>query len=207
MALFNEILVGRLNRWCQKFYAIKSGTASLTQLVPTVQTTNQILSGVEDLYLQNWQRYQFTVTSPAVAAQSSEVQLRNPVGSAVVAVVTKLNALPGATSLVQAAIFNQPSDLASIVSFSANRMDRRGQPAPVCVGSFGASASLPGTFLSSFRELGTTTAPETPFIVTTGQEITILPGDCCAVFCELVNTAISVAFQWRERPLESSELT
>jgi len=78
MALFNEILVGRLNRWVQKFYAIKSGSASLTQLLPTVQTTNQLQSGNEDRYLQGWQRYAFNYDVTGVAAQFSVAELRNP---------------------------------------------------------------------------------------------------------------------------------
>ena len=205
MALFNEILVGRLNRWAQKFYAIKSGTASITQLLPTVQTVNTILSGVEDRYLQGWNRFMFTVTQAAVAAQNGVVQLRNPAGSNVVAVIENVNILPGANSLCQVIVLNNPNDQATLIPTTNFRLDRRGNPGSSMIASQGTQAGL--STGASFRALATTTADGTHFINTTNQEITLLPGDACQAILELVNTQVSVALLWRERPLESSELT
>lgn len=209
--LFNEILVGRLNRWCQKFYAIKSGTASLTQLLPTVQTVNIVQSGKEDGYLQSWNRFAFTATAAAVAAQSSGVQLSNPTGSGTVAVIEKINVMPGATSLCQVFIQGSPLVLTGIV-YGAIRLDRRtagatGAGNPVCTASQGAPITIPAAAANpSFRMLATTTG-NTEFITTPNQEWTILPGDSLVAVLELVNTQVSVAIMWRERALEPSEFT
>ena len=206
MALFNEILVGRLNRWVQKFYAIKSGTASLTQLLPTVQTVNIVQSGVEDRYLQGWARYMFTATQAAVAAANSIVQLRNPTTSGVVAVIEKLNIMPGAASLTQVQIINQQTDAATLLTMTANRIDRRTNPAPSCIPSSG-SVGAPGAIGQAIFRMSLALNSNAEFIAHADQELTILPGDTCVALCELVNTQVSVAFMWRERPLESSELT
>ena len=206
MALFNEILVGRLNRWAQKFYAIKSGTASLTQLVPTVQTVNVVQSGVEDRYLQGWNRFMTQATSPAVAASNSDLEIRNPPGSSVVVVVEQIFTMPAATSLCQLRLVPTTGDGATILNPGFTRIDRRGNPGPSSILSIG-TATLAAQTESSFRMLQATTNSTTGFINTTNQEITVLPGDALFTLCELVNTAMSVGIMWRERPLESSELT
>ena len=207
MALFNEILVGRFNRWVQKFYAIKSGTASLTQLLPSVQTVAPIMSGNEDRYLQGWQRFMVTQTVNAVAAQFSAIQLRNPPGSNLCIVIEKINVLPGAVTLCRIFLGATAGDFATIIPTGGARIDARGNQGSAAIFSSGTTGGLSGTNVGIFRELATTTFPETPFIVTQNQELTILPGDAILVEIELVNTQCSFALMWRERPLESSELT
>lgn len=205
MALFNEILVGRLNRWVQKFYAIKSGTASLTQLLPTVQTVNQVFSGNEDRYLQGWQRHAVTATAAAVAAQFSVIELRNPPGSGVVAIFEQVFVAVGAASLVQTVVSQTTSDRATIITILNSRYDARGNvPSSALIFSKGSAVALAPEGFNQFRGFANTA---TSLITTQNQEITVLPGDQIATFCELVNTQLSVSYVWRERTLESSELT
>ena len=204
MALFNEILIGRLNRWAQKFYGIKSGTASLTQLLPTVQTVNIIRSGTEDGYLQSHERFMFTVTQAAVAAQASAAQLTNPGNSGIVAVIEKVNILPGAAALCSVVIVGNSPNLANVITFAFNRIDGRSRPAPTCTLSTGTTVA-PAANQAAFKMISSTTNnPE--FIQNPNQELLLLPGFSLVTICELVNTQTNFSVMWRERALESSEL-
>ena len=202
---FNEILVGRLNRYVQKLLVIKN--TALRTLSPDLVCTMQIQNGVEDRYLQGWQRFMFTTTSPAVAASNSTVQLRNPANSGVIAVIEKLNIMPGtAASLVQVQIINLSTDAATALTMTANRIDRRGQPAPTLIPSQGTVGAIGAIGQAIFRMLGLV-AGNVEFIATVNQELTILPGDALVTLNEVQNEAQSTAIMWRERVLESSELT
>ena len=201
---FNQILVGRLNRYVQKLLQIKN--TALLDLSPSLQPVLELETGVEDRYLQGWVRFAVTTTVNAVAAQTASMQLRNPAGSNVIAVMEKINVLPGATSLCRWEVFPQSADFSTPVSTNSSRLDARAQPGATLQVSQGTRTNFPGN-TAVFRELATTTLSETPFIVTTNQEITVLPGDAISLDLELVNTQCSFAAMWRERVLESSELT
>ena len=200
---FNEILVGRLNRWAQKLLVIKN--TALRSLSPDLQAVLPIFQGVEERYLQGWNRFMVTVTVNAVAAQFGSFELRNPSNSALVAVIEKINILPGATSLARVLIAAISTDFGTGAPNNGTRLDPRGNPGSGMSLTSGTNATLLGQAV--FRELATTTFPETPFIVTANQELTVLPGDACILQLELANTQCSFAIMWRERPLESSELT
>ena len=206
MALFNEILVGRLNRWVQKIYAIKSGTASLTQLLPTVQTSAVIQEGVESRYLQGWTRFSVSNNAPAVAAQFTEFQIRNPIGSGVVAVIEDVNILVGANMICLITVEALSSTLGTVPALTRVSLDARHNPNPSCIVSFGSQNAVPG-FNNSMYQLFAQTAANAQMIRTANQEWTVLPGDAFILIGALVNTAMSPSIIWRERPLESSELT
>ena len=204
MALFNEILVGRLNRWAQKFYAIKSGQASLTQLLPTVQTVNVIQSGVEDRYLQGWNRYAFIANPVAVAAQFCKSQIRNPVGSGVIAVVEGVIVASSLADSPSISLTTTSTDLTT-ASTIVNRLDARGNQSPALHMSLGTTAAgAPGNAQWVVAFAANTTFQ---LIQNVDQQITILPGDALVVNSGVVNQTLVMNFMWRERPLESSELT
>ena len=188
---FNEILVGRINRWVQKLLVIKN--TALRSLSPELQTVLPIFSGVEERYLQGWNR--FTISSGTIAAGAAVVsgmRLRNPIGSGILVVVEK--------------VYITPQAVDAIVNAANCRIDPRGNPTPTAIISTGTLASPQATNASFDMLVGPTFNPS-EWVATTNQEITVMPGDAFTPQCRLVNTAVAVAILWRERPLESSELT
>ena len=196
---------GRFNRWIEKFFNIKQPGASITGVEDSIRPVVSLPSGQEDRYIQGWNIFGTTATSSAVAAQLSGFTLSNPANSGIIAVVQKVVMLPGATALCQ--MFN--NNVAFIMTTQINptgiRMDKRTNLVSVCNISKG-TASLPAEGgACALRMLGITTG-NAECIVNPNQEWVLLPNDSITVLCELVNTALSVTMQWRERVLESSEL-
>ena len=197
---------GRFNRWVEKFFNIKQAGASITGVEDSIRPVAPLFLGNEDRYIQGWNRFMFTATQAAVAAANSSIAIRNPAGSGIIGVLEKVNVLAGASALCQVFLNPGGGDLTTAIPFTTVRLDPRGLPRSVMSASSGSGPAPPaqGT-LPSFRMISPTTS-NTEFIATVNQEITILPGDQVIAICELVNTQVSVAFMWRERVLESSEL-
>ena len=202
---FNEILVGRLNRYVQKLLVIKN--TALRSLNPDLQANLSLFSGAEERYLQGWQRFSLTTTISAVAAQLSLYQMRNPAGSGIVAILEAISVFAGANELITLAVLPQTADAGTILTPALLRMDPRGQPTSSMKLSSG-TGTLPafGT-AAAYRSFAGLNGVAGQPIQTVNQEWTILPGDAFQVLGELVNTQMSVAVIWRERVLESSELT
>lgn len=197
---------GRFNRWVEKFFNIKQAGASVTGVEDSIRPVAPLFLGQEDRYIQGWNRFAVTTTAPAVAANTTAVEILNPVGSGIIAVIEKLNALPGAVELCQWALQPLATSLTTAVPLTISRLDGRGNKNAVCQISQGTTP-IPGAGgLPAFRMLATTTG-NTEFVATINQEPILMPGDGLLVIGELVNTQLSVAFMWRERVLESSELT
>src|SRR5258708_40293223 len=87
MALFNEILVGRYNRFLQKLLAMKGGPPA-PQLATEIGTNIQLFHGVENRYLEGWQRFggQFSVPAAGVGNVGG-FRFRNPAGNNVITAV------------------------------------------------------------------------------------------------------------------------
>lgn len=198
---------GRFNRWVEKLFNIKQAGASITGVEDSLRPVVMMQNGNEERYLQGWQRFMFTTTAAAGAAVNTSIQIRNPANSSIVMVFEKINALPGATELCQMFISPGGGDNSGLITLTTIRIDKRTAPTSIAVCSQGTALAIPGAGTApSFRMLATTTG-NTEFISTVNQEITLMPNDVLVVIGELVNTQLSVAFQWRERVLESSELT
>lgn len=204
MALFNEILVGRFNRWVQKFYSIKSGQASLTQLLPTVQTVNEIFTGAEDRYLQGWllNMFAFNVAAPG-AGNFAGAQIRNPKNSGVVAVVmswivTVIVTDAPLLTLIRGASTDLPTSSAITVSLDARASGSGIIPSQ---GSNGPGQPAGQTMQRNFLNSGISE------FLSNNVEIPILPGDALMLTSGTANTAIVSSCFFRTRPLESSELT
>src|SRR5713226_9548531 len=89
MAIFNEILVGRYNRALQKLLAIK-GSPPLRQLGGEMMPVISIFRGVEDRYLESWDRFGIVMQSTGGVGQFPAVRIRNPAGSNIMAVLEKI---------------------------------------------------------------------------------------------------------------------
>ena len=201
MALYNEILVGRFNRLAQKLLSMK-GPAALVQLRGELGLNIPLMHGVENRYLEAWDRFGFAGGSAGVAAQSGCVRLRNPGASNVVAVVEYSNAF---SQTVAASFFNLQL-AATNVDFAGPttgfRLDARGRTNSTCqVSTSGTGTSL----VNNISQIANQASNSQPFILDENQEITLLPGDALQIFNVTVNQDTRGAFIWRERFLEDSE--
>src|SRR5258708_34332947 len=93
MARFNEILVGRFNRFLQKWLSMKGGPPS-PQLATEIQPNFNFFSGAENRALENWFLYGTFSSQAAVALQNSFFQLRNPSKSGAPAVIEAIVGIP-----------------------------------------------------------------------------------------------------------------
>jgi len=203
MGRYNEILVGRFNRFAQKLFSMK-GPASLEALDPNLFFTLPLFHGNENRYLEAWDRYgrAFQVAAQGVNSPSG-IHYRNPAVSNVVAVFENLAfSVPtsGVAVDVQLAIFpNETADLAGATP--PNSLDKRGRPNSSVIMSTGTEAVF------TAQDIDQAFASSWKFIVTRNQEVTLLPGMTLAMQHRLAagNTAINFIATWRERLLEESE--
>ncbi len=203
MARFNEILVGRYNRYLQKLLSMK-GPASLVSLSDELSTVFPLFSGAENRWLEAWQKFGINFTVAAVAAQVGAVRLRNPIGSNVVAVIERAWAF-NATATVDQPLFqiNKFSGADLAATGNGQRFDARGIQASSLVASAGAAAapSIGGGFCQ-----GIFAANQIFELITTDiDEIPLAPGDSFQMQSNVVNQEFRGCYLWRERFLEDSE--
>lgn len=211
MARYNEILVGRYNRFLQKLFGMKGG-APAPQLSSDVQTVLQLFSGVEHRYLEGWDRFGLLQNVPAVALNTSGVRFRNPAVSNVVAVFEKI-VLTGFIVSVTLAHGTAIADLAT-AGLVNTRLDPRGRAQSTVIETFQNNAvAVPGltNTVNLYETINNTVAGAggevSDVILTINQEIPLLPGDALQATADGVNAQINVAAIWRERLLEESERT
>lgn len=205
MAVFNEILAGRFNRYLQKLTGIKAGPpvpALASEIIPTidvqrVRTEDLIMFGIDE-FMQSFS------TGP-VAAANSGVQIRNPSQSGVVATVVLIYW----TVTVQDFTFpftrlQKGTPLTDLpTQNTAIPLDTRsGRKSSSCILSVGTAVNpfandlldVPinanGNFLLGFAQ---------------NQEIVLNPGAALLIVTTAVNTLLDVTYRWRERALEDSE--
>jgi hypothetical protein len=203
MAKFNEILVGRFNRCLQKLLSMK-GPASMSQLAAELQPVFAFSNGVENRYLEGWDRYGVWQQIPGGAAVTSVIQLRNPASSNVIAVIEKISVVSTLADTPRLQHGPQTADLTTVDVGSNTRWDARGRKDPTCIFSRQTGAGGPPT---NKAQLGLAALTGGDFIVTDIQEIPLLPGDAASVTTTALNDTLAVTWWWRERFLEDSERT
>ncbi len=202
MAIFNEILEGRYNRALQKLFAIK-GSPPVRQIGGEIMPTFSIFHGVENRWLEGWQRYWTSVLNAAQAAVNSGVQIRNPIASNVVVVLEKVQLVVGLNlDDVTISIFHGGNtDLTNI--FTGLTLDFRnlGQsPTLVLSANVGALADLA---LTPWTQRCSTSANDV--VVDGDHQLTLLPGDVFRFRNLTVNSLLRVNLIWRERLMTESE--
>ncbi len=205
MARFNEIQVGRYNRYLQKLLSMK-GDAVAPTLSPEISPHFLLEDiGVEIRYLLGWDLFGVAVSQPAVALVQSGVRVRNPLGSNVVVVLEKITVMGGSSEALSFSRATISTDLATVVALGNQRLDARSRPSPTLILSRDASGAVGD--LATLISTGGVSAANVPFdyVQTDHQEIPILPGDAMQFIGTLVNTALLVGLRWRERFLEDSE--
>jgi hypothetical protein len=202
MARYNEILVGRINRGLQKYFGIK-GDAPVPQLAGDVSVNHQLFSGAENRYHEGWGLFGSFFNTGAGAGTTSGFRLRNPTGSNVIAVVTKLLIFEvSGTETFNLNLGGQNADYTT--PGGGGRFDRRGIQASTCIPSTtnaGAGAGS-GTVIGLF---GLLINQSIEIIQWDGQEIPLAPGDVLEVRAITANQSFQGTIFWRERFLEESE--
>jgi hypothetical protein len=200
MAKYNEILVGRYNRFMAKLFSMKTGGAVVPQLASEIQPVFPLFSGVEHRFLESWERFSGGGNVAPVIGQVSAMNLRNPVGSNVIAVVEKL-AVSEATLDTAGAVRNAiVADLNTLNT--PTRLDSRGRASPTCILSRNTNAPALGTFVYTWSVAANQTLD---LVLYENQEFTLLPGDGLQVLGGVANQSVNFAWMWRERFLEDSE--
>lgn len=211
MAVYNEILAGRFNRFVQKLLSIK-GPVSLVAASPDLVFQHPVFHGAENRYLEGWDSFGVAATTSAVAAQLSELSFRNPVNSGIGAVVIRL-ATSDPTAGTSAGfstqvnlVRNMTTDQNQALANLPFNFDMRGRPSPTCVitKNTGAPTAPGGSQVLIAGDIGTAANTVVEHIPT-GLEIPIMPGSGLLLVGGAVNTPLITIVWWRERPLEESE--
>lgn len=208
MAVYNEVQVGRYVRFLQKFLSIKGRQPAPLTYSGELSSFWSLFHGVENRYLEGWNEFGLLMSQGPVAAQISAVQLRNPIGSNVVAVVSAIDiqesGAEGGISIQNAVT----ADLATVQN--AVSLDKRyWAPGNTPNRSVLIPSRANNVVGSGFNVFGAGVAANLPFqvIQTENQEFPILPGDGLFISTSAVNVTLNVYWRWRERILEESERT
>jgi hypothetical protein len=212
MAQYNEILAGRFNRFVQKHFSMK-GREGMPTLSADLAMQMAFNSGAENRYLESWDLFGRLQSFAAPGAGNFTVfQLRNPAGSGVVAVVNRaqwsetIASTTIGTQVTLLVVRGATTDQNSVISAFAwdQRSQRVGSSAILSVNT-AAVAAIGGTpfGVANISQLAGTLGDFIP----PGGEIPVLPGGAVQIFSGSQNDTASGAFWWRERALESSELT
>jgi len=205
MALDNEINVGRYNRFLQKLLSMK-GKPPAPQLASEISTSISFFSGVENRYLESWDRFAAAFFLAAVAANQDGVRIRNPVGSNVILVLERIELSELLSDNVGLALGTATTDLA--VTSTGGSIDFRGRPLPSAITSTQTTTPTIPALTGAFTLARPFIAANTPyfFVYDENQEINLGPGQALQINTNTVNQGLSVALLWRERALEESEL-
>lgn len=201
MAIYNEILVARYARMLQKLFGTK-GTVPAKQLAGELMAVMPVFNGVENRYLEGWDRFAVPLGVTGGAAQNGAIAFRNPAGSNVLAVVEQI--IIGSTVAKNVSVQrNVTADLTTVVGLAGNRVpDTRQRPNPALIAS--SSVNATGTGFSMFS-IQTVANQSFRVIANSNHEIPILPGDGIQLFDNTQAAQMNISLLWRERFLEESE--
>jgi hypothetical protein len=201
MAKYNEILVGRLNRFLQKYTAIK-GTVPAPQLAGEITPSLPLFSGEENRYLENWNLFGNGSTQAGAVAQNSAWRFRNPVGTNVIAVIYQLIATGDTLGTMAFTLDTTSTDLAN--PGAVHSLDGRTLTAgSVVFISSGNNDVAAHPVITRWVSLINTSF----FVLAAGVEIPVLPGTTVEIVTAATNVVLTMGCFWRERFLEDSERT
>ncbi len=202
MAKYNEILVGRFNKFTSKLFGMK-GLAPTSQLSGDVQMVHPFFHGRENRVLESWHTHGFTRNIAALAATLGQQRIRNPVGSNVIAIFELIQVN---SPLADAPVLSQGTSNTdgTVFALGQTAMDPRGQKTTGLILSDSSGGAIGGVIQA--RQQASYNANGTyQFIVTSSQELPLLPGDVIEIKSGTLNQLLGVSWLWRERFLEDSE--
>ena len=202
MALYNEINVGRFNRFLQKHLGMK-GHPPAPQLSSDMQVGFAIHSQNENLYLEGWESFGVNVLQAASAGNVNEVRLRNPITSNVVALVTKVSASAAGIARIDFQMGTTSVDLGT--AQLVRSMDSRGraQSTLVCTTAQPAAQSQIGQNIDSLYSGAS--GIHVDLLLDDIHGIVLPPGAALQLTSAAVNIQTNLGFWWRERFLEEGE--
>jgi len=203
MARLNEILVGRFNRVFQKVYGIK-GPAPVSTLAPEIMPVHSIFAGIEQRYVDGWNRYAFATLIVATAAQTDAVLFRNPVGSNVIAVLERMSIYSGTAQEIILTMGPQSVDLPT-TTFSGFPVDGRQTANSKAVLTPSISVASPAGLTFTYDRFLLQASVERELWLNSHQEICLTPGQAIQLTEQTVNTSLKITALWRERFLEEGE--
>lgn len=207
MAIYNEILVGRYPRMLQKLFSMK-GAAPTKQLAGEVTVTLNLFSGVENRFLESWDRFGQALNIPAAATFQSGVRVRNPAGSNIIVVFERITYSETANDQPFVTFGADSTDLTTVVGIANTTLDRRtARPSPTVIMSRqNTTAVVPALASTTTLEnifIGANVPRE--MIAFEDQELLLSPGMAMQISANAVNQALVTTWIWRERFLEESE--
>lgn len=205
-----DVWLARYSRWLEKLVGAKGGPV-VVDVNPSLTAVISTQSTVDELYLQAVYRFANFIGVAAAAALQAGVQLRNPVGSGVVAVIELIGIGP-AVATTSTFHVSQNVSTAGGADFATQvkrgfRLDPRGNQQSTCILSGGSELAAADLLNITFLSSGNNTVSSGIINATQGLWVPLLPGDTIRVVDQTLNEAFSVEMAWRERALESSELT
>lgn len=212
MALLNEILVGRYNRFVQKLLSMK-GRASLVQLRSEMGVEIPLFHGTENRYLEAWDVFGVAQGQAAGGGGTfAKVMIRNPIGSNVVGVLTHASAFTSvADSPTLTILWGGIADQATVTTLPG--IDNRSGVGSTAGSNTGRNSAL---ILSSGTVANVATTSQTyrqgnfgvngfATLLAAGEEIPILPNTAVVIATAIAATSLTANLAWRERFLEDSE--
>ncbi len=203
MAVYNEILVGRFNRFLQKLLSMK-GPAAMNMLAPELQAQIAFESGVENRFLEQWDTYSQGGVLGATATFVGQFKLRNPTGSNVILIVEGLYVGLGISGSFTLSNGPTTTDLSGVGLALAGYDSRQQRNSVGLISSSTNTATVTPLGNSNLRWAGTV-QNFISVITDSHQEIPILPGQGIICGCDQVNAQFIFGVRWRERFLEDSE--
>lgn len=205
MARFNEILVGRFNRALQKFTGVK-GTAITPILSTEIQPVVALFRGVEDRVLEAVEVFGVSSTSAAVAAQQSQIRLRNPASSNIACVLEKLFLRSAVVQGITLGIDQTSPQVDFATTDPPINLDKRQRTtgSTLIISRQAAAAPFLGGLIGSPNMAA---ASNLDWLLHTGQEWVIFPGTSLILTGTVVNAAIGADVKWRERFMEQDEVS
>jgi hypothetical protein len=203
VARYNEILIGRWNRYLQKLCGIK-GSPPAPQLASEISATFEIEQpAVESRFLLGWNRFGFGLQITGAAGNPTMVRVRNPTGSGVIAVLESLITYANPNDRLQLTYTAIGTDVTT--SQTVIPLDGRSGTSSSSV-RVSSSNSTASAGLAVYHDLTMVSAVPLQLITTGSQEIPITPGFAWGAQTLSASVVIGVNIIWRERALEEGEL-
>ena len=203
MARFNEILVGRYNRFLQKLLQMKGGPPA-PQLSGDIQASLVLFSGMENRFLESWEAFGVAVSLAAVVAQTDGFLLRNPRPSNVIAVLERLKVASATAQEIQTSLGSTNTDLTSITTPVPPRDSRCRANSALIVSTQTTTPAAIGTVIDRSEVAA---GLSFDVILDADVSIVLMPGQAIQVGQLTANSTLVVMAWWRERFLEESERT
>lgn len=203
MALYNEILVGELGEVLNRRLAMKAGNPAPSLAPEIMPVLGLEMDRPEWHWLGRSLLWGCGGLKTAVAGNRTVAQLRNPLGTNVIAVVERVSVETNATSPVYMDLSNV--DIAGSLTQTETPRRRDGRipelQEPACTVGMGAQvAALIPTPLHIFH------APAGQFSPAFESPVILTPGRSLLLECTIVAIILKMTIQWRERRAVAGEL-